>query len=194
MPIQKDRKDFTRYYNAVSAATKKLSQYNLNINTLSEQNFVNLYGNLIINEFVRQNVPKISNYPSPSFAEIQLFVHLMSLYTSNQSFNNRISMIDNYMQAVENNSSITQPIKERLYALSEMLKAAGTVDLSKFHKYEGESTYERRLNAAISDQLAIIFDNPVSAGFFIIGLPKSFVQVVAVATYKVMRGDYNHIE
>jgi hypothetical protein len=153
---------------------------------------VSLYENLIINEFNVQQAPVISNYSYISTTEIQLFQNLISLYTTNDTLK-----MNNYIKTIERDPSIAIPVKERLYALTEMLKAVGNIDLSNLHKQlniEGNSRGERRLNAAISDQLDAIFDNPISAGFFIAGLPGSFVQVVAIAAYKVLRGDYNHIQ
>jgi hypothetical protein len=195
MSIQKDMSNFTRYYNAVFDASQKLLYYN--IDTISEQNFVSLYKNLIINEFNVHQVPAISNYSSVSTAEIQLFQNLISLYAANESLSDKTLKMNNYIKTIEANPSIAKPVKERLYALTEMLKAVGCIDLSNLHKQlniEGDSRAERRLHAAISDQLKDIFDNPISTAFFIAGLPGSFVEVVAVAVYKVLRGDYDHIQ
>jgi uncharacterized protein YxeA len=154
MSIQKDMSNFTRYSNAVFDASQKLLYYN--IDTISEQNFVRLYKNLIINEFNVQQVPAISNYSSVSTAEIQLFQNLISLYAANESLSDQTLKINNYIKTIETNPSIAQPVKERLYALTEMLKA---VDC-----------------------------------FFYSRVPYSFVEVVTVAVYKVLRGDYDHIQ
>jgi hypothetical protein len=193
--IQKDRSCFSGYYKAVSIATQNLLLSNINIGSTSEQDFIKLYSDFITRELNNQNAPIISYYPSFSSYEVHLFEILISIYFDNTiSSQDRISKIDNYMQTIENDPSIAMPIKERLFALEEMLKASGIVDLSKLHKLEGDSQFERRLSAALNDELKAIQDNPIRMAVFILGLPESFFGVLGSATYRVLRGDYNDIK
>ncbi|MGI6292415.1 MAG: hypothetical protein ACOXZH_08355 [Bacteroidales bacterium] len=153
------------------------------------------YMQLFVDEFMmylsNNGWDGFSYYGNITDDEKDCFKILSCVYDSSLTRADRINLRNNFIANQGSDFNLSPPALERALAFAQMLNASENFEMYpepvvQALKIEGDSRFERRMWAAQQAILKEIFDHPIKAAAFIVGLPESMAWVIAEATYDVI--------
>ncbi|HOS16413.1 MAG TPA: hypothetical protein PKX15_05345 [Bacteroidales bacterium] len=188
------------FYDAVEYTALNIIQtYPSGINGVDKSSYMKLFFDTFITYLNDNGWNSFSYYGNITNDEKNCFMMLSCVYDSTLSKIDRINLRNDFIANQGSGYNLSLPAQERAIAYAQMLNASENLEMifpssTQFLKTEGDSRFERQLHAAIEAITKEIFAHPIKTAAYIVGLPGSYVWVLAEATYDVLTGKYDHIK